>query len=152
MGLAEKINDDIKQAMLAKDKRKLEALRAVKAALLLIKTVKDTSSDEIPETIEMQMLQKLVKQRKETAVIYQEQNRPELAEEELFQAAIIEKYLPEQMGADELKKIVQDIIAQTGATSIKDMGKVMGLASKKLSGKADNKTISEIVKHVLQGL
>jgi uncharacterized protein len=151
MGLAEKINDDIKQAMLAKDKRKLEALRAVKAALLLIKTGKDTSSDEIPETIEMQMLQKLVKQRKETAVIYQEQNRPELAEEELFQAGIIEKYLPEQMGADELKKIVQDIIAETGATGIKDMGRVMGMASKKLSGKADNKSISEIVKQLLQG-
>jgi len=151
MGLAEKINDDIKQAMLAKDKRKLEALRAVKAALLLIKTGKDTSSDEIPETIEMQMLQKLVKQRKETAVIYQEQNRPELAEEELFQAAIIEKYLPEQMGADELKKIVQEIITLTGATGIRDMGKVMGMASKKLSGKADNKAISEIVKQLLQG-
>lgn len=150
MGLAEKINDDIKQAMLAKDKRKLEALRAVKAALLLIKTGKDTSSDEIPETIEMQMLQKLVKQRKETAVIYQEQNRPELAEEELFQAAIIEKYLPEQMDANELKKIVQEIIAETGATGIRDMGKVMGMASKKLSGKADNKAISEIVKQLLQ--
>lgn len=151
MGLAEKINDDIKQAMLAKDKRKLEALRAVKAALLLIKTGKDTSSDEIPETIEMQMLQKLVKQRKETAVIYQEQNRPELAEEELFQAGIIEKYLPEQMGADELKKNIQEIIAETGATGIKDMGRVMGMASKKLSGKADNKAISEIVKQLLQG-
>jgi uncharacterized protein YqeY len=151
MGLAEKINDDIKQAMLAKDKRKLEALRAVKAALLLIKTGKDTSSDEIPETIEMQMLQKLVKQRKETAVVYQEQNRPELAEEELFQAGIIEKYLPEQMGADELKKIIQEIIAETGATGIRDMGRVMGMASKKLSGKADNKAISEIVKQLLQG-
>lgn len=151
MGLAEKINDDIKQAMLAKDKRKLEALRAIKAALLLIKTGKDTSSDEIPESIEIQMLQKLVKQRRETAVIYNEQNRPELAEEETFQAGIIEKYLPEQMSAEDLKKIVQDIIAETGATSIRDIGKVMGLASKKLAGKADNKAISEIVKQSLQG-
>lgn len=151
MGLAEKINDDIKHAMLAKDKRKLEALRAIKAALLLIKTGKDTSSDEIPESIEIQMLQKLVKQRRETAIIYQQQNRPDLAEEELFQATIIEAYLPEQLSADDLRKIVLEVIAETGATSIKDMGRVMGLASKKLSGKADNKSISEIVKHVLQG-
>lgn len=151
MGLAEKINEDIKQAMLAKDKRKLEALRAIKAALLLIKTGKDTSSDEIPESVELQMLQKLVKQRKETALIYKEQNRPELAEEEIFQAGIIEKYLPEQMSADDLKKIVQDVIAEVGATGIRDMGKVMGLASKKLAGKADNKAISEIVKQALQG-
>ncbi len=151
MGLAEKINDDIKHAMLAKDKRKLEALRAIKAALLLIKTGKDTSSDEIPESIEIQMLQKLVKQRRETAIIYQQQNRPDLAEEELFQATIIEAYLPEQLSADDLRKIVLEVIAETGATSIKDMGRVMGLASKKLAGKADNKSISEIVKHVLQG-
>ncbi|MBE0640051.1 MAG: GatB/YqeY domain-containing protein [Bacteroidales bacterium] len=151
MGLAEKINEEIKQAMLAKDKRKLEALRAIKAALLLIKTGKDTSSDEIPKSVELQMLQKLVKQRKETALIYKEQNRPELAEEEIFQAGIIEKYLPEQMSADDLKKIVQDVIAEVGATGIRDMGKVMGLASKKLAGKADNKAISEIVKQALQG-
>jgi uncharacterized protein YqeY len=137
--------------MLSKDKRKLEALRAIKAALLLIKTGKDKSSDEIPETLEMQMLQKLMKQRRETAVIYQQQNRQELADEELYQASIIETYLPAQMSADELKKIVLEIITETKAASIKDMGKVMGIASKRLAGKADNKAISEIVKQSLQG-
>lgn len=150
MRLAEKINADIKQAMLAKDKRKLEALRAIKAALLLIKTGKDKSSDEIPESVELQMLQKLVKQRKETAQIYKEKDRPELAEEELFQAEIIEAYLPKQMDAAEITEIVKQIIAETGATSMRDMGKVMGAASKKLAGKADNKTVSEIVKQTLQ--
>lgn len=150
MSLAEKINDDIKQAMLAKDKRKLEALRAIKAALLLIKTGKDKSSDEIPESVELQMLQKLVKQRKETAVIYTEKNRPELAEVELYQSEIIEAYLPKQMDVSQIAEIVKQIIAETGASSIKDMGKVMGLASKKLAGKADNKTVSEIVKLTLQ--
>ncbi len=151
MGLAEKINDDIKQAMLAKDKRKLEALRAIKSALLIVKTGKDAGSGEIPESVEMQLLQKLVKQRKETAVIYKEQNRPELAEEELYQAEIIEAYLPEQMSVEDLKRIIQEIVAEVGATTIKDMGKVMGAASKKLTGKADNKAISEIVKAILQG-
>lgn len=151
MSLVEIINEDIKNAMLSKDKRKLEALRAIKAALLLIKTGKDKSSDEIPETLEMQMLQKLVRQRRETAVIYQQQNRQELADEELYQASIIETYLPAQMSADELKKIVLEIITETKAASIKDMGKVMGIASKRLAGKADNKAISEIVKQSLQG-
>jgi uncharacterized protein len=151
MGLAEKINNDIKAAMLAKDKRKLEALRAIKSALLIIKTGKDAGTGEIPESVEMQLLQKLVKQRKETAVIYKEQNRPDLAEEELYQAKIIEAYLPEQMSVEDLKRIIQEIVAEVGATTIKDMGKVMGAASKKLSGKADNKAISEIVKAVLQG-
>ncbi|HOF81474.1 MAG: GatB/YqeY domain-containing protein [Bacteroidales bacterium] len=151
MSLVEIINEDIKNAMLSKDKRKLEALRAIKAALLLIKTGKDKSSDEIPETLEMQMLQKLMKQRRETAVIYQQQNRQELADEELYQASIIETYLPAQMSADELKKIVLEIITETKAASIKDMGKVMGIASKRLAGKADNKAISEIVKQSLQG-
>lgn len=150
MSLAEKINADIKQAMLAKDKRKLEALRAIKAALLLIKTGKDKSSDEIPESVELQMLQKLVKQRKETAQIYKEKDRPELAEEELYQAEIIEAYLPKQMDEAEITEIVKQIIAETGATSMRDMGKVMGAASKKLAGKADNKTVSEIVKQTLQ--
>jgi len=150
MSLAEKINDDIKRTMLARDSRKLEALRAIKAALLIAKTGKDASSGEIPEDIEMQLLQRLVKQRKESAEVYKAQNRPDLAEEELFQAAIIEAYLPEQMSPDELKSIIKTIIAQVGATSIKDMGKVMGLASKQLAGKADNKTISLVIKDLLQ--
>jgi uncharacterized protein len=150
MSLAEKINNDIKQAMLAKDKRKLEALRAVKAGLLLIKTGKDKTSGEIPETVEMQLLQKLVKQRREAAEIYAGQGRNDLVEEETFQAAIIENYLPKQMDDDELKEMIRDLISEAGATSIKDMGKVMGIASKKLAGKADNKKISEIVKNLLQ--
>ena len=149
MSLAILINDDLKKAMLAKDKRKLEALRAIKAALLLAKTGKDTSSGEIPEDVEMQLLQKLVKQRKESAEIYKSQNRADLAEEELYQTSIIEAYLPEQMSEDEVRKIVKEIVDQVGATSMKDMGKVMGMASKKLAGKADNKSISGIVRGLL---
>lgn len=143
------INDDIKQAMLNKDKAKLEALRAIKAALLLEKTGKDVSSGEIPDEVELKLLQKLVKQRRESAEVYKAQNRPDLAETEIFQASIIEKYLPEQMSEDELRGIVQEIIAKTGAQSIKDMGKVMGMASKELAGKADNKAVADIIKQLL---
>ena len=150
MNLAEKINDEIKRAMLAKDKQKLEALRAIKAALLIAKTGKDMSSGEIPETVELQLLQRLVKQRKESAGIYQTQNRPDLAEEELFQAGIIEKFLPQQMSEDEIRAVVKKIVEETGAQSVKDMGKVMGAASKQLVGKADNRIVSEIVKSMLQ--
>ncbi len=150
MSLAEKINNEIKQAMLAKDKRKLEALRAIKSGLLLIQTGKDKSSGEIPENVEMQLLQKLVKQRKESAEIYSKQNRQDLADEEIFQAEIIEAFLPKQMSEEELKAEVKKIVEEVGATTMKDMGKVMGMASKKLAGKADNKKISAIVKEILQ--
>jgi uncharacterized protein YqeY len=150
MSLEVKINNDIKQAMLAKDKEKLEALRAIKAALLLEKTGKDTSAGEIPESVEMKLLQKLVKQRKESAQIYREKGRTEMAEVEEFQAAIIEKYLPEQLSAEEIEAIVSRIIEETGAESMKDMGRVMGMATKELAGKADNKTISNLVRHKLQ--
>jgi len=146
MSLEIKINDDIKQAMLAKDKRKLEALRAIKAALLLEKTGKDVSAGEIPESVELKLLQKLVKQRKDSAIIYREQNRVDMAEEEEFQASIIEKYLPQQMSEAEVEAIVEQIISQTGAKTIADMGKVMGMASKQLAGKSDNKTISNLIK------
>jgi len=149
MSLAIIINDDIKQAMLAKDRRKLEALRAIKAALLLVKTGKDITSGEIPEELELSILQKLVKQRKESAEIYKSQNREDLVEDEVFQASIIEAYLPEQMNEEELRQIVKDIVDQTGATSMKDMGKVMGMASKQLASKADNKAISGIVRELL---
>ncbi len=149
MSLEIQINNDIKQAMLAKDARKLNALRAIKAALLLEKTGKDVSSGEIPESVELKLLQKLVKQRRESATIYFEQQRPELAEEEVYQAEIIENYLPSQMDEDELKSIVSAIIAETGATSIRDMGKVMGAATKRVAGKADNQLISKIVKELL---
>jgi len=149
MNLEIKINEDLKQAMRDKDKRKLEALRAIKASLLLEKTGKDVSGGEIPESVEMKILQKLVKQRKESAVIYREQNRPELAQEEEYQASIIGKYLPEQMSEEDIEDIVREIIDQTGASSMKDMGRVMGMAAKQLAGKADNRKISEIVKRKL---
>jgi uncharacterized protein len=143
------INEDIKQAMINKDKGKLEALRAIKAALLLEKTGKDVSSGIIPETVELKLLQRLVKQRRESAEVFKAQGRPDLAEVEIFQAAIIEKYLPDQMSDDEVIAIVKKVIAETGATGIKDMGKVMGTASKLVAGKADNKLIAEIIKKLL---
>jgi len=149
MGLEHIINQDLKEAMLAKDRRKLEALRAIKAALLLEKTGGGLGDAEIPETVEMKMLQKLVKQRRDTAKIYREQNRPELAEEEEYQASIIEKYLPEQMSEEEIKAVVEKVVAETGASSMKDMGRVMGIVSKKLAGKADNKTVAALVKQML---
>jgi uncharacterized protein len=148
MGLENLINDDMKKAMLSKDGEKLEALRAIKAALLLEKT-KEGSTGEIPESVELSLLQKLVKQRKESATIYLSGNREDLAKKELFEASIIEQYLPQQLSDDEILQVITDIIARTGATSIKDMGKIMGLASKELAGKADGKKVSEIVKNLL---
>lgn len=149
MELEKLINEDIKQAMLSRDKEKLEALRAIKAALLLEKTGKDVSSGEIPDTVELKLLQKLVKQRRESAEIFKSQNRPDLAETELFQASIIEKYLPAQMSEDEIRAILTRIVSATGAQSVKDMGKVMGLATKELAGKADNKTVADIIRQLL---
>jgi len=149
MELEKIINDDIKQAMLAKDARKLSALRAIKAALLLEKTGKDVSSGEIPETVELKMLQKLVKQRREAAAIYASQNRSDLEEEEIYQAKIIEAYLPAQMSTDEVKQHITAIISELGANSIKDMGRVIAAANSKLSGKSDNQTIASIVKQLL---
>lgn len=143
------INDDLKAAMFAKDKVKLAALRSIKAALLLEKTGAGTSGTEIPKTVEMKLLQKQIKQRKEAALIYRESGRIDLAEEEEFQSAIIEKYLPAQMSQEEVEQIIKKIVEETGASSIKDMGKVMGMASKQLAGKADNKTVSGIVKSLL---
>jgi hypothetical protein len=148
MELEKLINDDIKKAMLARDPEKLEAIRAVKAALLLEKT-KEGTTGEIPESVELKILQKLVKQRRESADIYAAAGREDLAKKELFEASIIEKYLPQQMGEEELTEKIRQIILQTQASSIKDMGKVMGVASKELAGKADNKTVSEIVKRLL---
>ena len=138
---------DIKQAMLARDSKKLEALRAVKAQLLLEKT--KGSSDEISEATELAILQKLVKQRKESAAIYIENGRQELADEELFQASVIEVYLPKPISEEELTEIIKGIIAQPGAASMKDMGKVMGIATKQVAGKADNAKISQIVRTLL---
>ena len=149
MELEKLINEDIKQAMINKDKDKLGALRSIKAALLLEKTGKDVSGGVIPDSVELKMLQRLVKQRRESAEIYKTQGRPDLAEPEIFQASIIEKYLPEQMSEADLLAIVQKVITDTGASSSKDMGKVMGIASKLVAGKADNKMISEIIKKLL---
>jgi uncharacterized protein YqeY len=147
MGLFEQINTDIKNAMLAKEKEKLEALRAVKAAFMVAKTEKGNS--ELTEDKEIQIVQKLVKQRLDTAEVYKQNNRPELAEKEEAEAKIIAVYLPKQLSEDEITAEVKAIIEQTGASSMKDMGKVMGMASKKLAGKADGKIISGIVKQML---
>ncbi|HNY06471.1 MAG TPA: GatB/YqeY domain-containing protein [Bacteroidales bacterium] len=147
MTLEEQINADIKTAMLAREKEKLEALRAIKSAVLLEKTKEGASG--VTQEAELKLLQRLVKQRKEAAEVYASQNRTELADSEIFQANIIEKYLPAQMGNDELADILKKIIAETGASSVKDMGKVMGIATKQLAGKADNKAISDIIKKLL---
>ncbi len=148
MSLEQKINEDIKQAMLAKDKKSLEALRAVKSAILLLKTNK--SGGEITEDLELKTLQKLVKQRKESAELYKNQGREDLYEEEIFQMNIISKYLPEQLSIDEIRSQLQQMIADNGISTIKEMGKLMGIANKTFAGKADNKTISEIIKSLLQ--
>ncbi|MCG8411432.1 MAG: GatB/YqeY domain-containing protein [Bacteroidales bacterium] len=147
MSLETKINQDIKEAMKAKQKEKLESLRAVKSALLLEKTQK--AGGEISENAEMKILQKLVKQRKDTAQLYAEQDRNDLAEKELFEASIIEKYLPEQMSDEQLTAKVKEIIQKLQASSMADMGKVMGVASKELAGKANGKEISDKVKKLL---
>ena len=136
MNLESQINADIKQAMLNKEKDVLESLRAIKSAILLLKTSKEAVDGEVPESAGIAMLQKLVKQRKEAADIYVQQNRQDLADAELFQASIIERYLPKQMSREEIEDAVRAIIAEVGATSPKDMGKVMGQASKKFAGQA----------------
>ncbi|MDD2288453.1 MAG: GatB/YqeY domain-containing protein [Bacteroidales bacterium] len=148
MKLEERINADIKSAMLAKEKEKLEALRAIKSAVLLLKTDKNFTG-EIAEKDEIATLQRLVKQRKEAALMYKEQNREDLYNDEIFQVGIIEKYLPEQMSEDDIRLSLEKIIKETGASSAKDMGKVMGAAQKEFAGKADNKIVSQIVKELL---
>ncbi len=147
MNLEEKINNDIKAAMLAKEKEKLNALRAIKSALLLLKTEK--AGAEITPEAELSLLQKLVKQRKESAELYKSQNRQDLYEEEMAQYEVIVKYLPAQMSADEIKNVISQLIADNNVSGIKEMGKLMGLATKQLAGKADNKTVAEIVKSLL---
>jgi uncharacterized protein YqeY len=147
MSLIEKINADIKTAMLAQDKRKLEALRAVKAAMLLVVTGKD--GGEVNESIEIQTLQRLIKQRHEAADMYAAAGRSELAEEERFQAAVIQTYLPPQVSEEEVVTVIKAIIEKSGVSDIKGMGTVMGLASKELAGKTDNKLISNVVKTLL---
>ena len=148
MSLIDKISESIKIAMREKDSIKLESLRAIKSSLLLSLTEKGKKG-EISQSEEIKILQKLVKQRKDSAEIYKTQNRNELAELEIKQSIFIEEFLPDQISEDELKKMIQSIINQIGASGMKDMGKVMGIASKQLLGKADGKTISSMVKNLL---
>ncbi|MCX6287827.1 MAG: GatB/YqeY domain-containing protein [Bacteroidetes bacterium] len=150
MSLEETINNDIKSAMLAREQEKLEAIRAVKAAILLEKS-KESGTGKVDEAAELRILQKLVKQRKESAEVYRSGNREDLAKNEIFEASIIEAYLPQQLSQEEVEEKIRQIIAQNGAASMKDMGKIMGMASKEFAGRADNKLISEIVKRLLGG-
>jgi len=145
MSLQNQVMEEIKVAMKAKDTISLESLRAIKSALLLAQTEKGAGT-EMSDADEIKLVQKLVKQRRDSAAIFKEQGREDLAEPELAQAAVIEKFLPAQLGADEIEKIVIQTIKSTGASGMKDMGKVMGMVSKQLAGQADGKTISEIVR------
>ncbi len=148
MSLSEKIMAEIKEAMKAKDTVKLESLRAVKSALLLAQTESGAKAEITPEE-EIKLLQRLVKQRRDSAKIYTEQGRPDLAEPEIAQAAVIEQFLPAQLSEAEVEAVVAKIIAETGASGMAAMGKVMGVASAQLAGQADGKTISGVVKKLL---
>ncbi|NEW79276.1 MAG: GatB/YqeY domain-containing protein [Gelidibacter sp.] len=148
MSLQEKIMDKMKEAMKTKDKVALESLRAIKSELLLIQT-KSAASEELTQDDEIKLIQKLVKQRKDSAAIYKEQGREDLAEPELAQVGVISQFLPAQMSDEDVKNAVAEIIKSVGATSMKDMGNVMALASKELAGKADGKSISTAVKQLL---
>ena len=148
MAALNNLTTEIKEAMKAKNVLALEALRAIKSAVLLIKS-EAGASEELTEDQEIKLLQKLVKQRRDSATIFREQNRVDLAEPEEAQAEVIAKFLPEQLSEEEVKSLIEAIISQTGATSMKDMGKVMGMVSKQLAGKADGKTISTLVKQLL---
>ncbi|MBR3743669.1 MAG: GatB/YqeY domain-containing protein [Bacteroidales bacterium] len=145
--LEEKIQQDIKAAMLAKDSVALASVRGIKAAILLAKT--SEGAKELDDAAIVKIIQKLVKQRKESAEIYTQQNRPELAQNELAEVAVMEKYLPRQLSEAEIEEKVKEIMAQVGATSIADMGKVMGVATKALAGQADGKVISALVRKLL---
>jgi len=148
MSLKQQIDADIKKAMLAKSKEELEALRSIKSMILLAETEKGGAAD-ISDDAENKLLMKAAKQRKESADIFKQQNREDLAARELFQLDIISRYLPKQLSDDELRTAIESIIREAGAKGPQDMGKVMGIASKKLAGQADGKVISEMVKKIL---
>ena len=150
MSSLRKLNEELKHAMKSKDSLKLESLRAIKSAIILFKTSSNFKGEDLSIDQEVKLLQRLVKQRKESANIYRNQNRLDLAELEESQATIIQSFLPKQISLEEIEKIVIKIIEDIKAESMKDMGKVMGIANKKLSGKADGKTISDIVKNKLK--
>ena len=148
MSLTTKIDQDIKLAMLAKQADRLQALRAIKSALLLAKTEKG-AAEEVSEEAEVKVLQRLAKQRKESADIYKTQNRDDLYQIEMGELKVIEEYPPQQMSRFEIEGYLRELIGRIGATSVKDMGRVMGMANKELAGQADGKTISEVVKQLL---
>ena len=148
MGLEQKIMTELKSAMLAKDEKTVRSLRAIKAAIIVAKTA-EGAGGELKEDDEIKLLQKLVKQRKDSLEIFTQQNRPELAAKEQEEIEVIEKFLPKQLSSEELKEEITKIIAETGASSPADMGKVIGAANKKLAGRADGKTISGVVKELL---
>lgn len=148
MSLKQQIDNDIKKAMLAKQKEELDALRSIKSMILLAETEKGGSGD-LTGDVESKLLMKAAKQRKESADIFQQQNRSDLAERELFQLEIISRYLPKQLSEDELRAELKTILQEVGAAGPQDVGKVMGVATKKLAGKADGKMISELVKKLL---
>ena len=148
MSLEQKIQAELKTAMLAKDEKTVRSLRAIKAAIILAKT-SEGAGGEIKEEDEIKLFQKLVKQRKDSLEIFTTQNRADLAQKEQEEIEVIEKFLPKQLSAEELKGIITNIIAETGASSPADMGKVMGVATKQLAGKADGKAISALVKELL---
>ncbi|MDE6236476.1 MAG: GatB/YqeY domain-containing protein [Muribaculaceae bacterium] len=151
MTLFDKVSEDIKKAMLAREKVRLEALRGAKKEFLEAKTAKGANGELTDETA-MKIIVKMVKQRKESAKIYEENNRKELADNELAEAAVLEEYLPKQLSGEELEQEIRVIIAETGATGPKEMGKVMGVATKRLAGKAEGRAISDTVKNILNSL
>ncbi len=148
MNLFDQVSEDIKKAMLARERVRLEALRGAKKEFLEAKTAKGANGELSDETA-VKIIVKMVKQRKESAKIYEENNRPELAENELAEASVLEEYLPKQLTADELTAELKTIITEVGASGPRDMGKVMGVASKRLAGRAEGRAISEAVKHLL---
>ena len=150
MSLEQQIMSDLKAAMLAKNEVALRSLRAIKAAILLAKTA-EGSSGELSADAEMKILQKMVKQRKDSLDIFSQQGRTDLAQKEQEEIAVIEKFLPKQMDAEELRVVLKEIIAKTGASTAADMGKVMGAANKELAGKAEGKLIASLVKELLSG-
>ncbi len=151
MSLKQQIDGDIKKAMLAKSKEELEALRSIKSMILLAETDKGATSGDISAETENKLLMKAAKQRKESADIFAQQNRSDLADKELFQLEVISRYLPKQLSSEEFEHAVKAIIQQLNASGPQDMGKVMGAATKALSGQADGKVISELVKKLLAG-
>ena len=151
MSLYQKVENDIKSAMLAKEKEKLEALRAIKAAFLLAKTEKG-ASETLSEDVELKVIQKLVKQRKESAELYKSNGRNDLSDKELFEAEVIATYLPAQLSEAEIETEVRKVVEAVGAKGPQDMGKVMGIANKQLSGKAESRVVAQKVKEILASL